>query len=414
MRGVVGVVPLIFLTACAVGERPYDPERLREIYGPSARIADPERNPVVVVPGILGSRLVDGPSGRVVWGAFGRDSVDPEDPADAPIVALPLREGAPLADLMDGVRPDGILQTLEIDVAGLPIELRAYADLTSILAAGGYRDPALGGEGPFTAFQFDYDWRRDLVESARRLHVFLLEKRTRVRESIRERTGVVDADIRFDVVAHSMGALVARYYVMYGDAELPAEGVAPRPPWAGRRLVDRLILVGPPSGGGVQALERLVQGESFAGLSFYDPTLLGTMPSIYELLPRSRHRPVEGVSDLLDPAVWVERGWGLASPSAAAMLATLLPGDDPAARRRIALDHLAKCLDRARRFQAALDVPVAEGEGGPIDLYAGDGSDTPSRLALDPETGELRRIEWAPGDGSVSERTHRRALGGAV
>ena len=87
------------------------------------------------------------------------------------------------------------------------------------------------GEDHYTCFQFDYDWRRDIVESAQRLHAFVLKKRRYVQEEIRKRFIVSDADVRFDLVAHSMGGLVARYYLRYGAADLPADGSLPPLTW---------------------------------------------------------------------------------------------------------------------------------------------------------------------------------------
>jgi len=66
------------------------------------------------------------------------------------------------------------------------------------------------------------------------------------------------------------------------------------------------------------------------------------------------------------------------------MLRTLLPNvEDPAARRRIAHDHLTKSLRRARRFQAALDVPASPPEDIDLILIAGDSKPTLARMAVD-------------------------------
>ncbi|MEM8636894.1 MAG: hypothetical protein AAGF33_18155, partial [Pseudomonadota bacterium] len=55
------------LAACAGGPPQAD---LNQIYERSAQYHLPDRNPVIVIPGILGSQLVDDASGRTVWGAF--------------------------------------------------------------------------------------------------------------------------------------------------------------------------------------------------------------------------------------------------------------------------------------------------------------------------------------------------------
>jgi hypothetical protein len=46
------------------------------IYNQLAQHEDPYRNPVILIPGILGSRLVEKGSGVLVWGAFGSGNAD--------------------------------------------------------------------------------------------------------------------------------------------------------------------------------------------------------------------------------------------------------------------------------------------------------------------------------------------------
>ncbi|MCG8458191.1 MAG: hypothetical protein MI919_18080, partial [Holophagales bacterium] len=117
----------LFVTAgCRSPMRPPD---LRGIYDRAAKLHHVDRNPVVVVPGILGTRLVDTDSGRVVWGAFGGGSADPSKAQGARLVALPMEPGRPLAELRDNVAVDGVLESLRVRLLGLPLELQAYVDI---------------------------------------------------------------------------------------------------------------------------------------------------------------------------------------------------------------------------------------------------------------------------------------------
>lgn len=411
----ITVVLLSGLTAgCAKKLRP--PE-LAGIYQRAAMHVDAMRNPVVVIPGILGSRLIDSSTGQVVWGAFGGGAVNASRPAGARLVSLPMGQGVSLNELVDSVRPEGVLARARLQLIGLPVELNAYVDILETLGAGGYRDELLGksgaidyGDAHFTCFQFDYDWRRDNVENAQRLHQFLLEKRAYVQAERARRFGVTDSPVKFDLVAHSMGGLVARYYLRYGAADLPAGNEAPTVTWAGAELVDRAILIGTPNAGSVKALLQLLYGADFAPiLPRYEAVVIGSMPSVYQLLPRPRHgvvvqdesgraQPV----DFFDPAVWQRMGWGLADPKAGRWLEKVLV-DEPDARRRteIARDHLQKCLVRARQFAAALDSPVHPPPGLELYLFAGDAVSTASRITF-AEHGGILRIDHAPGDGTVT------------
>jgi hypothetical protein len=213
-------------------------------------------------------------------------------------------------------------------------------------------------------------------------------------------------------VAHSMGALLLRYFLRFGDADLPADGSLPPVTWAGARYVDRAILVAPPNAGSLDALLELVRGHDPGPfVPKYPPALLGTFPSIYQLLPRSRvgalvERIEEGESreeDLYDPALWDRMGWGLASRGEDPILAALLPGiADRTERRRIAEDHLRKSLDRARRLAAALDQPAPPPPPN-LDLYlvAGDAVPTPRKASVDPRSRRLQVVAFAAGDGTV-------------
>ena len=59
-------------------------------------------------------------------------------------------------------------------------------------------------------YVFDYDWRQDNIITVGKLDRFI--------EQIRIDHG--DPDLKVDVIAHSMGGLVARYYIRYGTVDV--------------------------------------------------------------------------------------------------------------------------------------------------------------------------------------------------
>ena len=403
----------VVLAGCSLTFRSPD---LGRLYDRAAQYHGPDRRAIIVIPGILGSKLLEEGTERVVWGAFSGGYAKPNEPDGARLVAHPMRENLRLADLTDTVYAAEVLDTIRARFLALPITLKAYFHMMEVLGAGGYRDENLGlagaidyGDDHFSCFQFPYDFRRDNVENARRLHEFILEKRAYLKAEFENRYGLRDAEVKFDIVAHSMGGLLTRYYLRYGDQDIGTEGPLPAPTWPGSRYVERVVLVAPPNAGTIEALNGLVRGRRFAPLlPRYPAALLATFPSLYQLLPRPRHGRVVWADgdgqplDLLDPTIWEELGWGLAAHDADRMLQRLLPETaDAAVRRRIARDHLHKSLARARRFAAALDRPATPPPGLSLFLIAGDAVETPSQVEVDRNSGELRLIRQEAGDGSV-------------
>jgi pimeloyl-ACP methyl ester carboxylesterase len=266
------------------------------------------------------------------------------------------------------------------------------------------------GDRHYTSFQFAYDWRRDLVESAKQLHEYILEKRTYVQNEIAKRHGIENKDVKFNIIAHSMGGLVVRYYLRYGVADLPDDGSLPPLTWAGSRFVEQVVLIGTPNAGSTDGFRHLVEGTNLApGLPSFDAAILGTMPALYQLLPRARHgHVVSGIEtnqeflDPYDPVLWKQMGWGLANPELDSTLQVLLPEvKDKETRIKIALNHQRKSLMRAKAFAQALDIPAATPPGISINLIAGDAVDTTDVIKVNAETGELEIYKTGPGDGKV-------------
>jgi len=407
---------LIFSSLLACSKAHYEQPDLGGLYNKSARRSHDEGNAVIVIPGILGSRLRDSESGQLVWGAFEKTTSDPESPEGARLVAIPMEKGVPLEELTDNVHSDGALDKVRVSLFGLPIELNAYINILSTLGAGGYLDDQIAsneanqidyGDDHFTCFQFDYDWRLDNVENAKRLNDFIEEKRAYILAEY-ERSGHPRDDIKFDIVAHSMGGLLTRYLLRYGPNDLPEDGSIPEVTWEGARHIDKVIIIGTPNAGAVGAVENLFVGRDFGPfLPKYEPAVIGTMPSLYQQLPRMRHRAIldenRNPVDIMNADLWVENGWGLADPNQAFVLGWLLPDvSDPNERREIAIDHLRKSLKRGKQFQAAIDQPARPPKGLRLYLLAGDAIPTGSEVTINSTKEHFEVTNYEPGDGTVA------------
>ncbi len=405
MKSIFFLAMLVGLIGCS--HRPAAPE-LDSIYNAAARQSHVDRNPIIVIPGILGSKLVESETGEIVWGRFGAGAVDHGNAAGMRSLALPISA----ADWpRDEVKADGVLSELEL-AWGLNFRFKAYSQMLAAFGAGGYLDPALVasdsidyGKEHFTCFQFAYDWRRSCAENAARLGEFIEEKRGYVAKE-RKRLYGSSAPVKFDICAHSMGGLIARYFLMYGNRPLDPGGEIPVT-WAGARHVEKLIVVGTPNGGSVYPFHDIMEGFRLSPLvPRFSAAAIGTMPSVYELLPpesdgaliNEHSRPIS----YYDIDEWERRGWGLLDPAHANDLATLMPETaDQAERKRRAHEHLAKLLQNARAFHRAINRPSRLPRDLELHSFAGDAVKTGSRVQIS-AAGEMQIIDWIPGDGSVT------------
>ena len=389
------------------------------------------KHPVVVIPGILGTQLVNSKTGEIVWPSALRS----EDSRSY----LPMTPD--IAGNRDDVVPEKIVETVRL--ARVLPEVYVYRDLIAALRNfGGYEEgdwtnPGARGDQD-TFYVFAYDFRRDNVENARLLTIRLRALKEKLHRP----------DLRFNILAHSMGGLIARYAAMYGDVDLPASAEGVKLTWSGAADINKIIMLGVPNEGSADAFSTLIEGYSITeGLRTRVPLLNRltaeesiTAPAIYQLLPHSRvakflDENLQPVTlDLYDPETWKRYGWSpINDPEYRRRYETSsarAEGDPPRKRTLAELDgYLAAVLQRAKLFHAALDVH-ADGNS-PVMLLAigGDCEETLNAPLLlrdakrdrwltitrprDYRTSGGRRITkraaieamYAPGDGRVTRRS---------
>lgn len=374
------------------------------------------RNPVIIIHGIFGSRLQSS-ADEELWGTF-----SPKLPSQKIMrqLAFPMRSGVPLNQIKDGSNAFAMLDTFDVHVGNLQLSMDGYKPLIDLLQGAGYvlegGEKNLAGKIP-SLYVFYYDWRRSVADNAISLSKFIEEKNTDLKKQYEVHYGIKNYETHFDLVAHSMGGLISRYYLRYGALPLPAEG-APNPiiTWAGAKRVDKLIQIGTPNAGYLDTLLELNEGLKLqAGAPVYPKALIGTFPSYYQMLPFPAFNSVSYAGsgepvDLYDSNVWIKHKWGLANPDCDSDLEWLLPDAKNAQERRtIALDHLKKCLYSAKRLSSMLSTPDPKDSDVFQMIFVGDAVETASNAKVY-QDGSLEVTRYDSGDGKVSAVSARSDL----
>jgi pimeloyl-ACP methyl ester carboxylesterase len=366
-----------------------------------------DRNPVIVIHGFIGSKLKNDQTQKRVWGRL-IDAIKRGKPDD---LRLPIDQ-LPITANHDHLVAYDIYES----VAGV----RFYGSLLdSLRDVGGYRFGDINHPKPGdTAFVYYYDWRRCNVEAAIGLGRAIQQIKERLRSP----------GLRFDIVAHSMGGMVAQYYLKYGTEDVVSDGREHPVTYAGASNLARVILLGVPNRGTMLAFRKLNTGFSRT----MSPEVMFTMPSLYQLLPDDERghfvdpqgNPVD--VKLYDASTWIRNGWSVFDPDLLAQRREALdidgahrpggPDDDAIVPLR---GFLQAALDRARAFHAALEREDPDGAPVPVYVFGSDCVPTLDRVILkrtaqgrltllddratpDLDLEQIETIMMAPGDGTVT------------
>lgn len=221
-------------------------------YEPALRLEGPEpqnKEPIVIVPGILGSRLNRASDGEEVW------------LNELKMIDLLHPEDSYLDDLKLNNTGDEIIDINSGSIVNTAFGLNQYGNLIQKFKDKGY---VLGRD----LFVVPYDWRLDITKSSLNLDSVISQAITN------SPTGKVN------IITHSMAGLLVKDYLMRnGDAK-----------------VNKLIFVGTPHLGAPKAFNALNWGDDFdiklIGLGLNKnkaKEIMQNMPSAYELLPSQEY-----------------------------------------------------------------------------------------------------------------------------
>jgi hypothetical protein len=220
-------------------------------------MADVYPDILVVLPGISGSVLTK--DGLAIWDAAPDAFMRGLFTGGRGVKDLTLVDDDPEKDdVGDGVIASALIQDLHI-VPGL-WHIDGYSKLAALL------EHKLNLEAGHNYFEFPYDWRRDNRVAARKLarlsHDWL--------ERWRERSG--NAEAKLVLIAHSLGGLVARYFLEV---------------LGGWQCTRSLITFGTPYAGSLNAVGFIANGytKGIWPLRVDLSATLRSYTSVYQLLP---------------------------------------------------------------------------------------------------------------------------------
>lgn len=393
------VIGFIFLAACV-------PTTTHNHEASASRLSA-QANPVIFIPGMLGSRLQEVSSGDLVWGRERSLGLYPQELEASRRMAVPFLSAAKAPD-RDDIRAVAVLDEVRPSIFGFRLTRRIYSPIVSALKEAGYNFSTEDNSIP-RGFQFPFDWRRDSIEAAVFLDAFIREKKAEVEAERRARFGDAAEPVKFDIVSHSLGGLILRYYMMYGGRYLGENGVAPSLTWQGADNIEKVIYVAPPHGGSVKSLTALLNGRDFGFRQpVFDQVIMSTYLATFQLLPHRgevvlRLEGQETPLDIYDPAMWRQNRLGPFASDMLARLRNLMPdAASDEARYEAALTHVTAALSYADAFHKAIDAPSEPPGHLRSFLVTGANEETGAVLTLIPATGLVEIGETADGDGSVT------------
>ena len=346
---------------------------LKELYRHKVQHDQP---PLIVIPGAFGSRLLDVSTNREIWprssmkllfSSYKGLEVDIDESTLNPVT--------------DSVRAYQVFR----EGLGQDFYGKILATLERI---GGYRRRHPGEHieaDQRNYYVYLYDWRLDNVAAVGGLHDLI--------EQIRHDYG--DPNLKVDILAHSNGGLLARYYARYGvkdylDSDLSTVPIT----YEGAPAIRRLLMVGTPNLGTIQPVLSHVRGEE-VGFRKIPADVVATISGAPQLMPHpdipwlvdTQGNIIE--KDVFDIETWRDLKWSIFDPKVRDK-AIQRKGGGAAARRHMDIlqVYLEKHLLRGKNFMLLLSRKSSEQDVRPY-VFGGDCDSTLARLVVEKQRNKL-------------------------
>ncbi|MDB2705307.1 hypothetical protein N9Y67_02070 [Pseudomonadota bacterium] len=399
------VLLIVFIAGIFANNKVFAPD-LHRLYMQSMEVHD--QPPVVLIHGVLGSTIRDKKKKAELW------------PGSA--TRLFLNDYSDIALDIDPVTLNPMPNNTEAyAISEGAVGKDFYGKIVRTLGdSGGYKLAHVGEKVDPTNknyYVFHYDWRQDNVASAGELADFI--------EQIR--VDYNDPALKVDIVAHSMGGLISRYYIRYGKQDvIDGNDFDKKLTMYGAERVRRVILLGTPNLGSVKTLNLFITGVKL-GLNSIGTETLATMPSLYQLFPHPLNDWIitsKGKSldrDLFDINIWRRFQWSIFNSDVRQNILEKFESKQQGEAYLVTLEaYFEKHLERARRFVWSLTIPLPE-EHPKLTVFGGGCSLTAARIIVEEVEGEslirmypdeitqaVEGIDYdalllEPGDGSVTK-----------
>ena len=221
-------------------------------------IVIPVRNPVIIIPGVMGTEMFNGI--EKLWIDFARNFLDIGDEF---MDSLQFNEDLTPTNI--GVTIGDVIRKVIGTIKGVEFSILNYTDeLIKEFENQGYIEGT-------DLFLFPYDWRYGVNDDN------VLKLKQRIINVLEQSNSE-----KVDIIAHSTGGLIVKKYVVTNSLE---------------HYIDKAIFVGVPNTGAPQAIKTLLEGSNFSNPFLAQSEMkkiAKNLPVVYDLAPSKQYYNTKG------------------------------------------------------------------------------------------------------------------------